>query len=75
MAVCDTRYRADRFKPSVICSPGPAVLLSPDFQIAVQQAFDAWKATDPVSGLVSPLTFVPGPGDGRRRVQHGSRRA
>lgn len=30
-----------------------------NFQTAVQQAFDAWSATDPVSGLVSPLTFVP----------------
>src|SRR6478672_4646551 len=30
-----------------------------NFQTAVQQAFDAWKATDPVSGLGSSLTFVP----------------
>jgi hypothetical protein len=30
-----------------------------NFQTAVQQAFDAWKAPDPVSGLGSTLTFVP----------------
>jgi len=30
-----------------------------DFQTAVQQSFDAWGATDPVSGLTSSLTFVP----------------
>jgi len=30
-----------------------------NFQTAVQQAFDAWKATDPVSGLGSTLAFVP----------------
>lgn len=30
-----------------------------DFQTAVQQAFDAWTVTDPVSGLGTPLSFVP----------------
>ncbi len=36
-----------------------AVPTVPDFQVAVQQAFDAWRAVDPVSGLGSTLTFVP----------------
>ncbi|MDB5326527.1 MAG: hypothetical protein JWM57_2096 [Phycisphaerales bacterium] len=30
----------------------------PDFTTAVNQAFNAWAATDPVSGLGSSLTFV-----------------
>lgn len=31
----------------------------PQFQTAVQQAFDAWKSVDPVSGRGSTLSFVP----------------
>jgi len=31
----------------------------PEFQTAVQQAFDAWKSVDPVSGFGSTLNFVP----------------
>lgn len=31
----------------------------PQFQQAVQQAFDAWGSTDPVSGLSSSLQFIP----------------
>lgn len=37
-----------------------------DFTTAVQQAFDAWAAVDPVSGLGSALSFVY---DGRTAVQ------
>jgi hypothetical protein len=29
-----------------------------DFQIAVQQAFDAWTVPDPATGLTSQLSFV-----------------
>jgi len=36
----------------------PGVPSVPAFQTAVQQAFDAWKATDPVSGIGSTLSFV-----------------
>lgn len=31
----------------------------PAFQAAVQQAFDAWKATDPAIGVAPALSFVP----------------
>lgn len=44
----------------------------PAFQTAVQQAFDAWKVTDPVTGLASQLNFVPDLGTGVVGVTGGS---
>ncbi len=47
----------ESFRDSFSWSGGaPSV---PVFQSAVQSAFDAWGATDPVSGLTSQLRFVP----------------
>ena len=46
----------DAFRDSFTWSGGTPS--SGDFQAAVQQAFDAWGATDPVTGLTSDLTFV-----------------
>jgi hypothetical protein len=43
-----------------------------DFQTAVQQAFDAWKVTDPVSGLASQLNFIPDLGTAVVGVSGGS---
>lgn len=46
------QYFRDQFTWNVV----PSVA---DFQVAVQQAFDAWTVTDPATGLGTALKFVP----------------